>query len=117
MTYGLGRDTRSPRSLLIVPPLNRLRPAVHLQHSVISPDSASSFPGTRARLAARTGPFGDQRPTNALHVDHRACPARQLLKFGDGVGMGHSLEARMPFLDYRLVEFVFGIPWRTSTTA
>lgn len=33
-----------------------------------------------------------------------------LLHYGDAVSMSHSLESRLPFLDYRLVEFVFTLP-------
>jgi asparagine synthase (glutamine-hydrolysing) len=33
-----------------------------------------------------------------------------LLHYGDAVSMKHSLESRLPFLDYRLVEFVFKLP-------
>lgn len=33
-----------------------------------------------------------------------------LLHYGDAVSMAHSLESRLPFMDYRLVEFVFKLP-------
>jgi asparagine synthase (glutamine-hydrolysing) len=33
-----------------------------------------------------------------------------LLHYGDAVSMTHSLESRLPFMDYRLVEFVFKLP-------
>lgn len=33
-----------------------------------------------------------------------------LLHYGDAVSMAHSLENRLPFLDYRLVEFAFSLP-------
>jgi asparagine synthase (glutamine-hydrolysing) len=33
-----------------------------------------------------------------------------LLHYGDAVSMKHSLESRLPFMDYRLVEFVFSLP-------
>lgn len=33
-----------------------------------------------------------------------------LLRYEDRNSMAHSVEARLPFLDYRLVEFVFGLP-------
>jgi len=33
-----------------------------------------------------------------------------LLHYGDAISMAHSLENRLPFMDYRLVEFVFQLP-------
>lgn len=33
-----------------------------------------------------------------------------LLHYGDAISMAHSLESRLPFMDYRLVEFVFSLP-------
>ncbi|THH34567.1 asparagine synthase (glutamine-hydrolyzing) [Neolewinella litorea] len=33
-----------------------------------------------------------------------------LLHYGDAISMAHSLENRLPFLDFRLVEFVFSLP-------
>lgn len=33
-----------------------------------------------------------------------------LLHYGDAISMANSLESRMPFLDYRLVEFVWSLP-------
>jgi asparagine synthase (glutamine-hydrolysing) len=33
-----------------------------------------------------------------------------LLHYGDAVSMSNSIESRLPFLDYRLVEFVFSLP-------
>lgn len=34
-----------------------------------------------------------------------------LLHYGDAVSMMYSLESRLPFLDYRLVEFIFQLPF------
>lgn len=36
-------------------------------------------------------------------------PSNNLVK-PDRMGMAHSIEARSPFLDYRLIEYVFGLP-------
>ena len=33
-----------------------------------------------------------------------------LLHYGDAVSMKNSLESRLPFMDYRLVEFIFTLP-------
>jgi asparagine synthase (glutamine-hydrolysing) len=33
-----------------------------------------------------------------------------LLHYGDAVSMKHSLESRLPFMDFRLVEFLFTLP-------
>lgn len=33
-----------------------------------------------------------------------------LLHYGDAISMAHSLESRLPFMDYRLVEFAFRLP-------
>ena len=33
-----------------------------------------------------------------------------LLQYGDAISMAHSVESRLPFLDYRLVEFVASMP-------
>lgn len=35
-----------------------------------------------------------------------------LLHYGDAISMAHSIESRMPFMDYRLVEFAFRLPGR-----
>ena len=34
-----------------------------------------------------------------------------LLHYGDALSMANSIESRFPFVDYRLVEFVFTLPW------
>ncbi|MES2794774.1 MAG: asparagine synthase (glutamine-hydrolyzing) [Bacteroidota bacterium] len=35
-----------------------------------------------------------------------------LLHYGDAISMANSLESRLPFMDYRLVEFAFELPWQ-----
>ncbi|MEO7352946.1 MAG: asparagine synthase C-terminal domain-containing protein, partial [Gemmatimonadales bacterium] len=46
-----------------------------------------------------------------LHHDHAVALLPELLQFGDAYSMAHSVESRLPFLDHRLVEFVFGLPF------
>ncbi len=53
--------------------------------------------------------FGD-RLAARMHLDHSRRILPWLLKFGDGISMASSLESRLPFLDHRLVEFVFQLP-------
>lgn len=34
-----------------------------------------------------------------------------LLHYGDAISMANSIESRLPFMDYRIVEFAFSLPW------
>jgi len=52
--------------------------------------------------------FGDML-NRRLYKQHRTCMVN-LLHYGDAISMMHSLENRLPFMDYRLVEFVFQLP-------
>ncbi len=36
----------------------------------------------------------------------------RLLRYDDRTTSGHGMETRLPFLDYRLVEFAYRLPWR-----
>ncbi len=48
--------------------------------------------------------------SQALYIDTRASLPDDLLMVGDKTSMACSLEARVPFLDYRLIEFIETIP-------
>ncbi|WP_442496791.1 asparagine synthase (glutamine-hydrolyzing) [Methylobacter sp. sgz302048] len=48
--------------------------------------------------------------TQMLYVDTRANLPDDLLMVGDKTAMANSLEVRVPFLDYRLVEFIESLP-------
>jgi asparagine synthase (glutamine-hydrolysing) len=50
--------------------------------------------------------------TQMLYVDTRANLPDDLLMVGDKTSMANSLEARVPFLDYRLIEFIESLPPR-----
>jgi asparagine synthase (glutamine-hydrolysing) len=52
------------------------------------------------------------RLTGVMHYDHATGILPMLLKFGDALSMAFSVESRLPFLDHRLVEFVFSLPAR-----
>lgn len=92
----------APRSL-------SLRAFRHLSASnrVYSPDFTRLNPGHPEEL--EKGPFED-RLTNLLHFDFAKGILPMLLKFGDALSMAFSVESRVPFLDHRLVEYVFSLP-------
>lgn len=48
--------------------------------------------------------------TRMLYIDTRANLPDDLLMVGDKTSMANSLEARVPYLDYRLVEFIEKLP-------
>jgi asparagine synthase (glutamine-hydrolysing) len=52
----------------------------------------------------------DDRLTEMMYRDHSANLLPMLLKYGDALSMAASVESRLPFLDHRLVEFVFQLP-------
>ncbi len=48
--------------------------------------------------------------TQMLYIDTRASLPDDLLMVGDKTAMANSLEVRVPFLDYRLIEFIESLP-------
>jgi len=68
--------------------------------------NAGSSESEHARFAEG---FQD-RMTKLMCFDHAVGILPMLLKFGDSLSMAQSIESRLPFLDHRLVEFVFGLP-------
>ncbi|MCY4372827.1 MAG: asparagine synthase (glutamine-hydrolyzing) [Spirochaetaceae bacterium] len=54
-------------------------------------------------------PSHDELLAAELRRSHEGSLAT-LLQYGDGISMAHSIESRLPFLDYRLVEFAFSLP-------
>ena len=67
--------------------------------------------GTRHALAALQADVQGLDPlTQMLYIDTRANLPDDLLMVGDKTAMANSLEVRVPFLDYRLVEFIESLP-------
>jgi asparagine synthase (glutamine-hydrolysing) len=88
-----------------------------------------SIPGLRHLYRRRLGSLGALRPDYAARHANRSVERSSgreltqwlgddltsdilpgLLQYGDAISMAHSIESRLPFLDYRLVEFVAGLP-------
>jgi asparagine synthase (glutamine-hydrolysing) len=63
-----------------------------------------------ARHGARVHGPAHGRLERRLHRDFAHDTLPGLLRFGDAVSMAHSIEIRLPFLDYRLVEFGIRLP-------
>lgn len=56
--------------------------------------------------------FADGRKglDHRLWLDHSDVQLARLLHYGDSISMANSLESRMPFMDFRLVEWAFSLP-------
>jgi asparagine synthase (glutamine-hydrolysing) len=72
------------------------------RRSEVAPRYASTLATTRA---------GDKFAAQMLHDLTVGLPA--LLRYADRNSMAHSIEARLPFLDHRLVELCFSLPPET----
>ena len=92
-----------------LPVLLRARRARSFSAAVLADDFRASTDGSPPPHAVAAPRYPD-RLTRTLHDDHARAILPHLLKFGDAISMGHSLEARLPFLDHRLVELVFQLP-------
>ncbi len=78
----------------------------------LSPRLTQAYGGQSLYLAnSQQNPFGAQAPfSNVLYQLTFLNNLQSLLKYEDRNSMAFSVEARVPFLDYRLVEFVFQLP-------
>jgi asparagine synthase (glutamine-hydrolysing) len=56
--------------------------------------------------------YGDGSLTTALRLSVELAPLPLYLRIEDRNSMAHSVEARLPFLDYRLVSLMFRLPAR-----
>jgi asparagine synthase (glutamine-hydrolysing) len=55
--------------------------------------------------------------TTLLAYDHSSAMLPNLLNYGDRIAMAHAVESRLPFLDHRLVELVFSLPFDAKMRA
>ncbi len=94
--------------------LRRLRRASAPQAA--APSAEAGVTGMSPDLSRQltAGPNGKSRAPalNDVLRDHvRSSVLPALLRYEDRNSMAHSIEARVPFLDYRLVEHLFSLPW------
>ena len=62
------------------------------------------------QMLAKIGDIKASRLTNFLYNMMHNTSIQTLLHFEDRISMGNSVESRVPFLDHRLVDFVFTLP-------
>ncbi|HEY5316879.1 MAG TPA: asparagine synthase (glutamine-hydrolyzing), partial [Solirubrobacteraceae bacterium] len=70
----------------------------------------SGVPEARRARRARPGVLAGGRFERRLGADFSRDLLPAFLQYGDAVSMAHSIETRLPFLDYRLVEFGMALP-------
>lgn len=89
------------------------RNTMHLDLTTQAGDSvvpAGYVAAHRQPIETRT-PFPTQLE-NALYRNLTQTKLPRVLRFQDRMSMAHGRELRLPFLDYRLVEFVYALPGR-----
>lgn len=93
--------------------LRRLFPSAHqIFRQLRGDESVYSGPlkdGPDSWTSSEPQPVFQDRLTQLLYEQHTG-GLRALLHYGDAISMAHSVESRLPFMDYRLVEFGFRLP-------
>ena len=90
-----------------------IMPSSHLMWRILRGDE-SVYSGCLAKGPDKQAERGDapiypESLANELRRNHEG-GLSTLLHYGDAISMAHSIESRLPFMDYRLVEFVFSLP-------
>ena len=86
----------------------------HVKEKLLSASTKASIDGDSSRAFRHWLEKNPQRDdlSSMLYLDTKIWLPDNLLMKGDKMTMAASLEARMPFLDYKLVEYAAGIPSR-----
>ncbi len=74
--------------------------------SVLNPGAVDTYKATAKDV------FAIRSLNEELQIQVRSTVLPALLRYEDRNSMAHSIEARVPFLDYRLVDFLFTLPER-----
>jgi asparagine synthase (glutamine-hydrolysing) len=83
----------------------------HLYTGALKQAFEADHYGTRHALSRLQNNVKHLDPlSQMLYIDTRASLPDDLLMVGDKTSMANSLESRVPFLDYRLVQFVESLP-------
>ena len=91
----------------------RLRGQVAAGQAWLGPEIVAAGQATASQRwqGARVDrPLGRTRLERGLHEALMVNPLPSLLRFDDRNSMAHSIESRVPFLDYRLIEFCLALP-------
>jgi asparagine synthase (glutamine-hydrolysing) len=111
---GSSRAARMTRTLAAEDPANRLLVTSGLHpapRQLLTEAGRTRANGSPALNALRRFQPVTQDPLGAgLHLDAQLALVDDMLHFSDRTSMAHSLEVRVPFLDYRLVEQAARIP-------
>ncbi len=78
---------------------------IFLRESILSRELSDSVPSTEYFRK-----FSDCRSLSQSLEFHLLYRLEQLLKWEDRNSMGNQTESRVPFLDYRIIEFISGLP-------
>ena len=73
-------------------------------HAAGNPDTDSLYQGLESELTAR------DVLNKSLEIDQQELLPNQVLAFVDRLSMAHSVEVRVPYLDYRIIEFSNRLP-------
>jgi asparagine synthase (glutamine-hydrolysing) len=100
---------RLPRPLAYMATMpSRLARAASKRSPVSKPPEPFS-PEMQALVRSRAAPGGYPALDEKLRAQLESESLPALLRYEDRNSMDHSIEARVPFLDYRLIQFVFGL--------
>jgi asparagine synthase (glutamine-hydrolysing) len=80
------------------------------QDGVVSPAFAAAPSSAEMEEALRDRGRDASLVNRRLHYDVRWGNVKVVLDYGDKSAMAHSVEARVPYFDRRLVEFAFSLP-------